>query len=62
MTLFNKKVISEKELETCQLNKNIEHLDEQIVLLESQLAAADVTIGHYRQVKRYFTVVSFFIL
>ena len=48
------KVIVEKESETCQLNKNIENLDDQIVLLESQLAAMDVTIDHYRQVKRYY--------
>ena len=48
------KVIADKESETSQLNKNIENLDDQIVLLESQLAAMDVTIDHYRQVKRYY--------
>ena len=47
------KFITEKESETAQLNTEISHMDEQIILLESQLEATEVTISHYRQSKRY---------
>ena len=46
--------ITEKESEIAQLNGNILHINEQISLMESQLEATEVTISHYRQVKRYY--------